>query len=333
LQVLGEEGLDISRIAVKRAIAGETNGPRTAQYVAVNDQKKDLVLAMADMSIFSNYTYRKKIMLETSPGLKWAVVDANWDSPFTRHLMKTFKSETTKVAFEPVSIAKAASIFEPSRALHKEKENKLTVFPYHKVDLATPNEHELNAMYHSARKHEFFQEKDWWRVIDSLGIPSTGARDRFVSLTSRELTDRGIPLQTIQLLPFIPTILTKLGSQGVLLTELLKPGDPRLTNPDSARWILSRCTNGNEEVGGVYMRLFPPAENVADEDIVSVNGVGDTFLGVLIAGLARGIKLGESLINIAQKGAVMTLKSKEAVSPHLGELSHELEELSRLTRT
>lgn len=326
-----DEGMDISRVKVKKAVPGEPNdGMRTAQYVAVNDQKKDLVLAMADMGIFSNTAFKKKFLLEEMPNLKWAVVDANWDGTFARHLMKTFKRDNTKVAFEPVSNAKAAGIFQPARLLHSIRDNKLTVFPDHKVDLITPNKHELAAMYKSARKHEFLQDKGWWKVIDALGIPSTGARTQFVHLTNTKLADAGIPLQTIQLLPFFPTIITKLGSEGVLMTQLLKPGDPRLTNPDSAPWILSRCTNGSTEVGGVYMRLFPAIEQVADKDVVSVNGVGDTFLGVLVAGLARGIPLGESLINVAQKGAVMTLKSKLAVSPLLGELAGELKKLEEM---
>lgn len=326
-----EEGLDISSMRIKQHAPGEPV-LRTAQYVAINDQKKDLVLAMADMSIFSNYFFKKTALREANPNLKWAVIDANWDNGFIRRLMKEYKTDTTNVAFEPVSVAKAASIFEPTTEQQNEKKkNPLGSFPNHRIDLTTPNVHELSAMYYSARKYEFFQRKDWWTVIDAMGIPSTGARNRFVHLTTKELVDRGIPLQTIQLLPFMPTILTKLGSEGVLLTELLKPGDPRLTNPDSAPWILSRCTNGSEEVGGVYMRLFPPVEKVVDEDIVSVNGVGDTFLGVLVAGLAKGAKLGESLINIAQKGAVMTLKSKEAVSPKLRELGPELDELAKIT--
>jgi pseudouridine-5'-phosphate glycosidase/pseudouridine kinase len=140
------------------------------------------------------------------------------------------------------------------------------------------------------------------------------------------MADEGIPLQTIQLLPFIPTILTKLGAEGVLLTELLKPDDPRLTHPDSAPYILSRTSNGSTEIGGVYMRLFPAVEFV--EDSVSVNGVGDTFLGVLVAGLARGAKLDQRLIEVAQRGAVMTLRSRESVSPKLGLLKSKLDELA-----
>lgn len=62
------------------------------------------------------------------------------------------------------------------------------------------------------------------------------------------------------------------------------------------------------------MRLFSAAEKV--QNIVSVNGVGDTFFGVLISGLAQGGKV-ENLIDVAQAGSCLTLKSHESVSPDL----------------
>jgi pseudouridine-5'-phosphate glycosidase/pseudouridine kinase len=62
-----------------------------------------------------------------------------------------------------------------------------------------------------------------------------------------------------------------------------------------------------------------------------VNGVGDTFLGVLVAGLAKGLKLDERLVDIAQRGAIMTLRSREAVSPELGLLSDKLDALVQTT--
>lgn len=69
------------------------------------------------------------------------------------------------------------------------------------------------------------------------------------------------------------------------------------------------------------MRLFPPAESVSATDVISVNGVGDTFLGVIIAGLAKANpKSLIELIHIAQQGSIMTLKSKEAVSPEIRKL-------------
>jgi pseudouridine-5'-phosphate glycosidase/pseudouridine kinase len=56
-----------------------------------------------------------------------------------------------------------------------------------------------------------------------------------------------------------------------------------------------------------------------------VNGVGDTFVGTLVAQLAKakaqGIEKGvEECIDIAQRAAVLTLKSSQAVSPDLSTL-------------
>jgi len=73
------------------------------------------------------------------------------------------------------------------------------------------------------------------------------------------------------------------------------------------------------------MRLFPPGEVV--DDVVSVNGVGDTFLRVLIAGLVKGLPLEKPLIDIAQRAAAMTLRSKEAVAPEVKNLARELKKM------
>ncbi|RFU31299.1 hypothetical protein B7463_g5016, partial [Scytalidium lignicola] len=315
MSALKEERLDTSAIKTlsnhdEGNGIGEETTPRTAQYVAVNDMNKDLVLAMADMSLFSNpnapIESLKQEIISSKP--KWIVIDGNWHPKSLQTFLDVGKSVGSKIVFEPVSNLKSKNIFpkgHPGQIPHME------TFPNNVLDLVTPNQYELQAMHTAAKDREYFESNSWWSVIDSLGIPSTGARDRFVALTSSKLTDQGIPFQTIQLLPFIPTILTKLGPEGVLLTKLLKPDDYQLRDPKSAPYILSRCNNGNTEVGGVYMRLFPASEAV--KDIVSVNGVGDTFLGVLIAGLAKGLELDEHLIGVAQRGAVLTLKSKDAL--------------------
>ena len=67
---------------------------------------------------------------------------------------------------------------------------------------------------------------------------------------------------------------------------------------------------------------FRQVENVKQDEIVSVNGVGDTFAGALVAGMAKtgsGARV-EDFVDVAQRAAVLTLKSKESVSPGLGTL-------------
>jgi len=167
-------------------------------------------------------------------------------------------------------------------------------------------------MYAAAAKNEYLEYPGWFDVIDSFGM--RGARERFVRLTNMELTDQGIPVQTVQLLPYIPTIITKMGANGALLTMMLGRDDPKLKDPQEAKHILVRAENDHPYVGGIYMRLFPAVERV--EDVVSVNGVGDTFLGVTVAGLAQGGRV-EELVDVAQRAAVLSLRSREAVSIEL----------------
>ncbi|RYO80179.1 hypothetical protein DL762_007766 [Monosporascus cannonballus] len=321
LSSLQSSGMDTSYI---RQLSHEYHPAcRTAQYVAVNDADKNLVMAMADMGIYTAHsfpTYWNSAVAASKP--KWLVVDGNWAARDIRTWVQTGKRNHARVAFEPVSVEKSARLFCSPKGLES-----LGVFPNASVDLATPNQYELAAMHAAAQQNEYLDDPRWWGVIDSFGM--RGARDRFVRLTSAGMTDAGIPQQAVQLLPYVPTIITKLGSRGALLTTVLKKDDPRLKDDAAEPFILARSLNDDaSRVGGVYMRLYPSAESV--ESIVSVNGVGDTFLGVLIAGLAQGGRV-ENLIDVAQKGAVLTLRSRESVSDDLGALERELAAAAELS--
>ena len=306
--------LEMSGLSTKFIRELETvNGARTAQYVAVNDTKKDLVLAMADMSILArpeleSGQYWKECFDVAKP--KWLVVDGNWSPAIMSAMFGAARAQKLPVVFEPVSTAKSIRLFDKIHPSIK----YTNAVPNHVLSLATPNVLELNAMHVAAREAGYFESEQWWQVIDALGMSSAGSREKLVSIASGELAQQGVPQQCIQLLPYIPNLVTKLGPKGSLLTQLLRPGDSRLRDPDYAPYLLTRNLDDNGTVGGVYMRLFPPAAQIADTDVVSVNGVGDAMLGVIMAGLVKGLAL-DRVIPIAQKAAVLTLRSSEAVSP------------------
>ncbi|KAI0966768.1 Indigoidine synthase A like protein-domain-containing protein [Xylaria arbuscula] len=310
-------GMDTSCIQVLSR--DDHPGGRTAQYVSVNDANKHLVLAMADMDIFTSQSFSPSwatTIRSSKP--KWLVVDANWKEHDIRSWMQAGKKNDAKVAFEPVSKEKSARLFCAGRGLES-----LGVFPHVTVDLTTPNQYELAAMHAAAQNNEYFEDPRWWSIIDAFSI--RGARDRFVKLTSARMTDAGIPQQAIQLLPFIPTIIAKLGSEGALLVTILGKDDPRLYDAAHEPFILSRCISDHADVGGVYMRMFPAVELVTD--VASVNGIGDTFMGTLVAGLAQGGTI-HNLVNVAQKAAVLTLRSPESVSEKRPDLSMDSESSS-----
>jgi len=318
IQDLASSGIDTESLRALDPAAGA----RTAQYIAVNDRNKDLMLAMGDFSIFSypefeQPEYWSNLIASQNAMPKWIVIDGNWSTSIISNILLAAKACQIPVAFEPVSTVKAARLFHKTNTAMKEK--SAAVVPDNLVSLATPNEIELASMHEAAQESQLFESDAWWQTIDSFGLSSSGSRDKFVMMAGAKLADNGVPQQIVRLLPFVPNIITKLGAQGSLLTMLLRRDDPRLTSAESAPYILSRTKYESGPVGGVYMRLFPPAEVVGQDDIVSVNGVGDTMLGVVMAGTTaamnanRPVRL-EEIVPVAQRAAVLTLKNRDSVS-------------------
>ena len=298
---------------------------RTAQYVAVNNANKDLTLAMADMSILESddaaSIEESWLSSFAQTGAKCLIIDANWSPQALHSWLRYGKANGALTAFEPVSTAKATRLFTTPSST-----DPSALFPNHLADIATPNALELSALYETADRLELFNLPGWFRIIDALGIPSSGLRTALAVMTSPDLVDRGIPQESIKLLPFIPIIITKLGPRGVLLTKLLPASHPALHSSEEAPYILSRCRNEDQEIGGLYMRLFEPERILGPGEVVSVNGVGDTFLGALATGLIRGKRV-EEVVPLAQRAAALSLKSKQAVSEELKGLRAEVERL------
>ncbi|KAG8532687.1 uncharacterized protein KY384_002564 [Bacidia gigantensis] len=301
---------------------------RTARYVAVNDSSRSLMVGMADMRILeqqeSLYAAGQLEIdsltqwIDSKPD--WLIVDSNWGPTTMRAWFRAGRLRQARIAVEPVSVAKAKRLF--TELPHQAQALDLPVFPSHLIDIATPNVLELASLFDAAKETGHFDREDWFNVINSIDLSSAGSRQKFEKMMGATIVDHGLPQRALHLLPFIPCIITTLGKDGVLLTQLLPPNDSRLTSASAAPYILSRSIAGNL-VGGVYMRLFPVPEHISAKAIVSVNGAGDTFLGVLIAALihlpSRGV---EDAIDIAQKASAMTLKSNKAVSPELSALEH-----------
>ncbi|CAI6335312.1 unnamed protein product [Periconia digitata] len=302
---LSEDGMSIDSIKVLPQPA------RTAQYVAINNSRKDLTLAMADMKILESIpttTVDAMLREASSASPKLLILDANWDSiTLHKYLALGKSSSSTTTIFEPVSTAKALRILPPK--------------PDHTpiVDIITPNDFELKALHDHAYSMSLFDNPAWFATIDALGIPSSGLRVPLSVTTTPAIVDSGIPQQAIKLLPFFSTILTKLGPQGVLLTQIIEPNDPILSSPEQAQYVLARNTTGDANVGGLYVRLYAPERVLKDEEVVSVNGIGDTFVGALATGLVKGKKVRDA-VEFAQKASLLSLKSKESVSPDLRKL-------------
>ncbi|KAF1983593.1 hypothetical protein K402DRAFT_414399 [Aulographum hederae CBS 113979] len=320
---------------------GQQQELHTSQYMAINDSKKDLHLAMADMSILESAnstssfskTWLPSILSLPSP--RAMVIDANWPAPTLHEWLHAARKLPNRplVAFEPVSVAKAARLFPPLNRSAitghgrweqppPSKEIGLPVYPLNILDLITPNQHELRALHSAARANGYFELPFWWTVVNAFGL-GLNAKGRFSAQVPGDLIEEGVPQMAVQLLPFVGAVVVTLGKRGCLVVRILDGGEERDER------VGSYLVSG----GGLYMRFFPAAEAVGEEDVVSVNGIGDTFLGALVAGMTSGSGMGkgerkrrnvEDVIDFAQRAAVRSLKSKEAVSPELVEMGREM---------
>ena len=292
---------------------------KTAQYVAFNDADRNLKVAMADMRIIERNvdTFQNLWDPHLSPlqrakenmtPPKWLIVDGNWLPTSLHQWLRTARKLGIATAFEPVSYEKSKRFF----AVTLEDTSDMPRL----ADLAAPNLLELESMHEAAQSAGLMQGQGWWETIDALGIPASGAKSELQAVTSVELVNQGVPQRAIQLLPFVPTIMTKLGPSGVLVTRILPEGDDLLQK--RSPYIVARSKTGTSGVGGLYMRLIPPEEVLVGDKIVSVNGAGDTFLGALVSRLTEKQDPDlEAAVLFAQQASKMTLTSVESVSPHI----------------
>lgn len=279
---------------------------RTAQYVAFNDSQKELEMAMADMTILEKSgldvesTWRPQ--LEGSQP-KWFIVDANWDGQTIHRWADLGRAMGARVAFEPVSEEKSTRFCDSAK--------QLPLF-----DLATPNEMELRAMFDAASNHPNESFQSWIRGLKASGIYRQIEKD-----SNLRLADAcGALKAAIALLCLIPCIVTKMGKKGLLLTNSIRQCDLDHLPPNGFYHSIRSTDRSRHDIAGISIQIFPAAE-LSGGDIISVNGAGDTFLGILIAGLCQERpKRLEELLKIAQRGSVMTLKSKESVSPDIRQL-------------
>ncbi|KAI5840930.1 Indigoidine synthase A like protein-domain-containing protein [Tricharina praecox] len=275
-----ERGMDTEGIFTDPARA-------TARYVAVNDANGGLFVASADMRVIEHLGTADVTEVIKAANAEWVVLDGNLSQQTTKGVLEYCLKSGIKAIFEPTSTAKSAHIFHATLPSH-------------------PSCALGGAILYAT-------SLPWWPTIDALTIDS-GFRDRVDQLAARtgvDLSESGIVQKAVSLLPYIPRLFVKLGEQGVIVVRLLEVGEKPRRSRES---VVVEAREG-EEVGGVEVRYFA-AEKLGVDGVQSVNGAGDTFLGVLVAAMVRGLPL-EEAVGEAQKAAVLTLGVKEAVSARI----------------
>ncbi|KAI5807123.1 Indigoidine synthase A like protein-domain-containing protein [Geopyxis carbonaria] len=272
----------------------------TARYVATNTSTGALFVAAADMRILDTLPAPA-----LPPSARWVIADGNLPPATLAALIATCAEKGARFVFEPTSTAKAARIFTPA-------------LPLGAVTAAAPNVHELSAMHAAAEAAGLLDTAtapEWWAALDDLRLGAQ-FRDRLTHLGAgngigARLQAEGVLQKAVQLAPYIHTQYVTMGAEGVVVVHY-----------GGAEGALGRGAVEAEGVEGsrIAVGWFGPGEVLQEGQgggVVGVNGAGDTFLGVLVAGLVRGWDVPRA-VGAAQRGAVMTLRSREAVATGVG---------------
>ena len=326
IRTLQQRGLDVTGVHVDQKLP-------TARFVAFNDAQGRLETAMADMAILEQEHPDFDVLwgaLVDRVRPKWIAVDGNWGAETLQEWAKAAKRYHAKVAYEPVSVDKSTRIFA------KGQEHGLS-FP--SLDLAGPNLMELDAMTKTAPKPAAWQ--DFLQLVDRSSV--LRKLHNCHEWPFRHLTP-DVPMKALAILPCFRCLLSKARPDGVLLTEILSTNDRRLQDPSEENHIILRvcsehtgCAGSQlsgprphqvqwcDDFGGVYMRHFKAAAMPDGHAVINTNGSGDTFFGVLLAGLVSAPnKTVADFVQVAQVGATLTLQSEQSVSAELVSLAAQL---------
>lgn len=301
----------------------------TARYVLIHDKKGDLVVACADMGIAENFDSQRLSEALEKADPKVVLVDSNVSEDTILQVQKL--SSSRKLVIEPTSSMKAGKL---AKAIGKSPHS--FIFTNHiqrlitegpdsvgGLVLATPTVAELRRIHDSMDENELFDVDKWFPIIDAIGVNSD-FRNKMDSLKSisfpQNILKEGIIQQAVKLLPYIPSIIVKLGQDGVLMINMTMDAGKLEDDPNN-HIIVSK---GKEfdlfHQLGVVVQWCPVPEKVTD--IVNVTGAGDAFVGYLVLKMAEeGCswlfepgKLRENVLNGAQRAAAVCLMDEAAIS-------------------
>lgn len=233
---------------------------------------------------------------------------------------------------EPTSVAKSTRVL-PAIAANLHHSTRPV------ISYVSPNLLELRHLYEEARTTFDLTSHDyWWKVIDSFALDATFRRE-LDQLAKRPVADDALDLGTlsflirdgliqmaVHLLPFFQHLVVKCGRFGVLVVMRIRKADAGSWSTEQSN-PRQRCIvkHSNDSGEVIIVRHFPPL-SVPPDTMVNTTGAGDSLVGALLATLARkpdsflNPSALESMIDVAQKAAVLTLQSPRAVSPSMSSL-------------
>ncbi|KAF3914757.1 hypothetical protein ABW20_dc0100206 [Dactylellina cionopaga] len=238
LQELDSLGISLDDIELKLKF-------KTACYMAMNSQtvKSGLAAAIADMHIITSINSQR--VTEAVEKYKPEIVcfDANLSPTTIEDLCRAAKSHGAIVACEPTSAPKCEKIATILARLGQ--------FPNHVIDIISPNELELKALYEiyvsaaqevalksgietedKLMRNKLLKGREYETLINSEYVNVLKRfQGELALITGKARAEKftEIVRMAVVLLPVIPTMLIKFGGDGVLVVRLLTHPDPDFT--------------------------------------------------------------------------------------------------------
>ncbi|GAA5866197.1 hypothetical protein JCM3774_004115 [Rhodotorula dairenensis] len=289
---------------------------RTATCGILLDESRDLVGGVADMDIADQLDGAEIVGRIKAMQPDLVCFDGNVSEDAMRQVVIECAALNTSTLFEPTSNSRALQLL---KALEKADRSLITQLPATSplVTYTTPNIYELTQMYEHAcfSEHAMYSAREWFDYY------TVSAQDLALRLPKWVL-DEGVAQMAIRLLAtsLFGTLFVKSGSRGVLVAQRVSRVD------QSSEWTAMPKGKGTAVVqssmpGDILVLKHHAALSVPEHEVRSVTGAGDNLAGALLAGMSRGLSPArpadlDRLVELAQRAAVNTLKSDEAVGDH-----------------
>lgn len=306
----------VSKVKKDMNLIGIENGSSAgSRYVSVNTNKGELLAAVADMADAASVPVQLINETLTSKDPKVVVIDANLGTDqiqavldYKQRKLTDENSKNSIVVYEPTSVPKAVKIANMN----------LSCFPNQLIDIATPNQHEIMALFNAFMEKEKFDTEDWLPTV--MAMPVGNAENRyklskfgkqFKALANME--SDGTFRACFRLLPFIPNLFVTLGKDGVLVCRLMDASAVSKTDVLRAKTSATSVLFKDQEYSyAVQVDYFPAL--TPEMEVVSVNGAGDSFCGVIAAQLSNKPDTPVSdLVKTGMKAAELSLQTEDSV--------------------
>ncbi|GAA6019173.1 hypothetical protein JCM11491_001402 [Sporobolomyces phaffii] len=316
---LRDAGMRVDGLVKARDGRAEQDGverERTATCGYLVDEKGELIGGVADMKIARDVEGDEIVdkLQEARPRL--VAFDGNISPESMAKVLVHCEKTGIPTFFEPTSNANSLKLLS---ALQQPLVTSLPPPEHPYVSYATPNIHELQTLFDAvafASVERSFEPGMWFDGI-------TVGADRLSLRLPAWVVSEGVAQMAVRLLPLVGTLFVKSGARGVLVVQ-------RVSGVDAvARWTALAPAKGTLVVAStttraeaVVLRHYPA--RALDADVVgTVTGAGDSLAGAMLAALVSNLDPSvpahlDTIIDLAQRAAVNTLKSNEAVGDHSG---------------